>query len=45
LYSLCSVSFIVCVILCAVLRLSVVLFGVMCVPCVVWLIVVPLQLK
>jgi hypothetical protein len=38
----CSVSFIVCVVLCAVFCLSVVCYFVMCVICVLCLIVVPL---
>jgi hypothetical protein len=39
---MCGVSFIVCVVLCAVFCLSVVLFCVMCVICVLCLIVVSL---
>jgi hypothetical protein len=41
-FILCSVSFIVCVVLCAVFRLIVVLFCVVCVICVLCLIVVAL---
>jgi hypothetical protein len=41
-FILCSVSFIACVVLCAVFCLSVVLFCVMCVICVLCLIVVSL---
>jgi hypothetical protein len=41
-FILCSVSFIVCVVLCSVFRLIVVLFCVICVICVLCLIVVTL---
>jgi hypothetical protein len=41
-FILCSVSFIVCVVLCAVFRLIVMLFCVMCVICLLCLIVLPL---
>jgi heme/copper-type cytochrome/quinol oxidase subunit 1 len=41
-FVVCSVSFIVCVVLCAVFHLIVVLFCVMCVICVLCLTVVPL---
>jgi hypothetical protein len=40
---MCSVYFTVFVVLCAVFRLSVVLFCVMCVICLLWLNVLPLQ--
>jgi hypothetical protein len=43
LFIVCSVSFIVCVVLCAVFRLSVVYYSVRCVICVFCLIVVPLS--